>query len=77
MILFKKIKFKNLLSFGNQFTEINLQGKNLLITGKNGSGKCVSANTIIKLRNKNTGEIYETTIEQLYKDIESIYYSKS
>lgn len=39
MIIFKKIRFKNLLSFGNHFTEIDLQDKHLLITGKNGSGK--------------------------------------
>lgn len=31
------------------------------------SGKCVSENTIIKIRNKKTGEIAETTIANFYK----------
>jgi DNA repair exonuclease SbcCD ATPase subunit len=40
MIIFKKIKFKNFGSFGNTFTEINLEKeKTTLICGKNGSGK--------------------------------------
>lgn len=40
MILFKKIKWKNLLSTGNNFTEIDLTKHNsTLIVGTNGSGK--------------------------------------
>lgn len=40
MIIFERIKFKNLLSTGNVFTEIVLNNaKNTLIVGKNGSGK--------------------------------------
>lgn len=40
MILFEKIRFKNFLSFGNVFTEINiLDSKNTLVVGKNGAGK--------------------------------------
>ena len=40
MITFKKIKFRNFLSAGNNFTEINFQEKNTtLIIGSNGSGK--------------------------------------
>jgi DNA repair exonuclease SbcCD ATPase subunit len=40
MIVFKKIRYKNLLSFGNNFTEIDFQknSTNLLI-GANGNGK--------------------------------------
>ena len=40
MILFKTIKWKNFLSTGNQFTEVNFQeaGTNLIV-GTNGSGK--------------------------------------
>lgn len=33
---------------------------------RNGTGKCVCANTIIKIRNTLTGEIYETPIGSLY-----------
>ncbi len=40
MILFKTIKWRNFLSTGNQFTEINFQDANTnLIIGTNGSGK--------------------------------------
>lgn len=40
MIIFEKIRFKNFLSYGNNFTEINLIDKKLnLIIGKNGQGK--------------------------------------
>jgi hypothetical protein len=33
---------------------------------RNGTGKCVCINTIVKVRNAKTGEIYETTIGELY-----------
>lgn len=40
MIYFKKIKYKNILSTGNVFTEINLcDSKTTLIVGENGAGK--------------------------------------
>ena len=40
MIYFEKIKWKNFLSTGNQFTEVNLNDtKNTLIIGSNGAGK--------------------------------------
>ena len=40
MIEFKSIKWKNLLSTGNNFTEVNLNGhERTLIVGENGSGK--------------------------------------
>ena len=40
MILFRNIKWKNLLSTGNNFTEIKLDSRdNTLIVGENGSGK--------------------------------------
>lgn len=40
MITFKKVRFKNFLSFGNKFTEIELNSnRNTCIIGKNGSGK--------------------------------------
>lgn len=40
MIVFEKIRWKNFLSTGNQFTEIDLnKSKNTLIIGTNGSGK--------------------------------------
>jgi DNA repair exonuclease SbcCD ATPase subunit len=40
MILFKKIKFKNFGSFGNNWTEIDLnKNSTTLVCGTNGSGK--------------------------------------
>lgn len=40
MILFKKIRYKNLLSTGNTFTEIQLnRSQSTLIVGENGAGK--------------------------------------
>jgi DNA repair exonuclease SbcCD ATPase subunit len=40
MILFRNVRWKNLLSTGNYFTEIKLNGQsNTLVVGENGSGK--------------------------------------
>ena len=40
MIVFKSIRWKNLLSTGNQFTEVKLnENSNALIVGENGAGK--------------------------------------
>lgn len=67
MIIFKKLRYKNFLSSGNQFTEIDFQEHHTnLVIGTNGAGKCVDINTKIKLRNKKTGEIIETTIGDFY-----------
>ena len=40
MIIFRNVRWKNLLSTGNYFTEINLSNTaNTLVVGENGSGK--------------------------------------
>lgn len=40
MIIFKKLRYQNILSTGNQFTEIDFQrSKSTLIVGENGQGK--------------------------------------
>ena len=40
MIIFEKLRFKNFLSYGNNWTEVNLnQGQDTLIIGENGAGK--------------------------------------
>ena len=40
MITFEKIRFKNFLSYGNSWTEIDLnKHKDTLIIGENGAGK--------------------------------------
>ena len=38
---------------------------NLILTGSGGLGKCVDGDTIIKVRNKDTGEIKEIYIKDL------------
>ena len=64
MIIFEKIKWKNFLSTGNLYTEIDFKKSNTtIIVGKNGSGKCVNINTKVRLRNKNNGEISITSEE--------------
>jgi len=40
MIIFKSIKYKNFLSTGNSFTEIDFtKSKTTLVVGQNGAGK--------------------------------------
>jgi ABC-type Mn2+/Zn2+ transport system ATPase subunit len=67
MLCIEKIRYKNILSSGNQFIELDLNSHSTtIIRGTNGSGKCFCINTKIKLRNKKTGEIIETTIGDFY-----------
>ena len=47
MILFKSVKYKNFLSTGDKFTEINLnQTKSTLVVGQNGAGKSTMLDAI-------------------------------
>lgn len=47
MLIFQKIRWRNLLSTGNYYTEINLSGNNhTLIVGGNGSGKSTMLDAI-------------------------------
>lgn len=46
MIVFEVLRWKNLLSTGNVFTEITLNtSKTNLLVGKNGFGKCLKGST--------------------------------
>lgn len=48
MILFTKVRYKNLLSTGSQFTEVDLnRSPTTLITGKNGNGKSTMIEAIV------------------------------
>lgn len=48
MIVFKRIRWKNLLSTGNVFSELELNSsKTNLLVGKNGYGKCLKSTTEI------------------------------
>lgn len=67
MINFENLKYKNFLSTGDQSTVINFTKYSTnLIVGKNGAGKCFNINTIIKVKNKKTGEIKEMTVGEFY-----------
>jgi DNA repair exonuclease SbcCD ATPase subunit len=64
MILFRKIRWKNLLSTGNLFTEINLDSEtSTLIIGTNGSGKSTMLDALCfclfgkPFRNINKGQL--------------------
>lgn len=49
-LIFRKIKWKNFLSTGNDFTEINLNAhKTTLLVGENGVGKCLRGSTEVEV----------------------------
>jgi len=77
MITIKNLTMRNFLSVGQvtQAVDFNKQeltlilGENLDLGGdgaRNGTGKCVSINTIVRVRNTLTGEICSMTIGELY-----------
>ena len=79
MIKIKDLTVRNFMSVGNitQAVDFNKEKLTLVLgenldqggddTGsRNGTGKCVCTNTVINVRNTKTGEIYETTVGDLY-----------
>jgi hypothetical protein len=79
MLKIKNLSVKNFMSVGNVSQAINFDRKDLtLVLGenvdlggddagaRNGTGKCVCINTLVKVRNTVTGEITELTIGELY-----------
>jgi hypothetical protein len=76
-ITIKNITIKNFLSIGNVCQEVDFDkkditlilGENLDLGGdgaRNGTGKCVGINTVVRIRNSVTGNISEITIGDLY-----------
>ena len=66
-IQFKKVRYKNLLSVGNQFIEIDLNShKTTLITGANGQGKCVRGSTEVDIdfKDKETEEKFKKILKE-------------
>ena len=71
MITFQKIKWKNFLSTGNQWTEINFQQHNTnLVVGTNGAGKSTLLDALTfalfnkPFRKVNKGQLINTTNER-------------
>lgn len=83
MIRIKTVTAKNFLSIGNASQAVNFEKELLTLvlgentdTGtdashRNGVGKCVAPETTVRLRNKTTGEIFETTVKELYDSTKS------
>ncbi|MCX8008340.1 MAG: hypothetical protein N3A54_01410 [Patescibacteria group bacterium] len=74
MIVFKKIKYKNFLSSGNQWTEIDLNThKTTLLFGKNGSGKSTVTDAItFSLYGKSFRKINKPQLVNNYNKGESV-----
>ena len=71
MIVFQNIRWKNFLSTGNQYTEINLdKDSTTLIVGTNGSGKSTVLDALTfslfgkPFRKINKGQLINTTNEK-------------
>lgn len=81
MLKIKNLTIRNFQSVGNvqqgiSFAKPNITlvlGENLDLGGndsRNGTGKCVTVNTIVTVRNPKTGEIRTTTIGKLFDEQE-------
>jgi len=79
MIQIQDLTVRNFMSVGNCSQAIDFSKEQLtLVLGenldqggddsgsRNGTGKCLCINTIVKVKNTKTGVIYETTIGELY-----------
>lgn len=49
-LIFRKLRWKNFLSTGNAFTELDLSSSTTtLIIGENGAGKCLHPSTVVDI----------------------------
>ena len=64
----KKLELKNFKSFGNatQVLKFDDDGKLIFLCGKNGSGKCISKDSVIEIESSN--EIEKKLIKFLEKN---------
>lgn len=69
MLVFEKLRYKNFLSSGNQFTEIILNKHSVVAcVGVNGSGKCLHKSTEIEIQFKDE-ETQKKFLKMLTKSI--------
>jgi len=47
--------------------DIDIEKSNMIVIGESGSGKCVTGDTVVTIRNKKTGEIENVTIDEFIK----------
>jgi DNA repair exonuclease SbcCD ATPase subunit len=85
LIIFRNLRYKNILSTGNTFTELSLdKHSTTLITGNNGGGKCLEKTTLVnvlsedkdvetKLKKFTDAKTSEAIIECTIKDIVDFY----
>ncbi len=79
MFKIKYLTVKNFMSVGNSTQAVNFDRKDLTLvlgenidlggddTGaRNGTGKCLCTNTVVRVRDTVTGEIIELTLGELY-----------
>ena len=80
MLKIKSLTCKNFMSIGAipqsiDFSKNGLTlvlGENIDLGGngsRNGVGKCLSENSVVKLRNSQTNEIFEITLGELYNAV--------
>ena len=75
-IIFKVLRYRNFLSTGNQFTEIDFtRNRTTLIVGENGSGKCLERNTKINI-NINNSEVKKAFEEYINEKNKKNIYKK-
>ena len=75
MIIFEKVRWKNFLSTGNQFTEIDLnRNETTLIIGENGAGKSTVLDALcfalfgkpFRTISKSTNELFDEVFYRIY-----------
>jgi hypothetical protein len=65
-MLIQKIRWKNLLSYGNNWNEYNFENGVDIVFGENGQGKCISrfSKINIKIENEETKKKFEEFLQR-------------
>lgn len=68
-VKFESLKFRNILSYGNDDNEVNFETGMTLISAKNGNGKCLRKNTKIEIKFLSSGMFDVWTDDNLFFEI--------